>query len=138
MLILDSTALLDLLLNTRNARRLREHLIGAEDPGELIAPASADLEIVEALHRYGLLGEISESRARQALEDLHKLPLERREHHHLNPRLLALRDAGASARHTAYLALAEELGAPILTSDPRMAPVQGQDVRILLEAEEQG
>lgn len=57
------------------------------------------------------------------------LEIERHPHDLLLPRIWSLR-ANATAYDAAYLALAELLGAPLLTRDARLAAVPGVSVSI--------
>jgi predicted nucleic acid-binding protein len=64
--------------------------------------------------------EIGQARAVQAVEDYLDLPLARHGHQQLIGRVLDLR-ANFSAYDAAYVALAERLGAALLTGDERLA-----------------
>lgn len=91
---------------------------------ELAAPHLADLEVASVLRRSVLAGTISLQRARQALQDLQDLALERVAHTTLLPRVWELRD-NFTAYDACYIALAELFGAPLLTFDAKMASGSG-------------
>jgi predicted nucleic acid-binding protein len=80
------------------------------------------------LRRFHLAGELGEGRARQALRDVRDLDVERYPHEPLLPRVWQLRNI--AAYDAAYLALAEALGARLLTSDARLARTTGHAVRV--------
>ena len=67
----------------------------------------------------------------EALDDLVDLSIVRYSHGPLLHRMWALRDNG-SAYDAAYVALAEELGAPLLTLDARLARAGGHRAKIEL------
>ncbi len=106
---------------------LIEYLLGteaAEDAVEIIrhpdadlrVPVLCDVEVVSGLRRAVLSGELSEGRAAEALEDYADLPLGRHGHLKLLGRIFELR-ANFSAYDAAYVALAERIGAELLTAD---------------------
>jgi predicted nucleic acid-binding protein len=57
------------------------------------------------------------------------MPIDRYAHDPLLPRIWALR-TNATAYDAAYIALAEALGATLLTTDSKMASVPGHDARV--------
>lgn len=122
MIVADASALLEVLLRTPAGRALEDRLFA---PGETLhAPYLVDLEVAQVLRRYRCAGELGEGRAREALDDQRRLPLERYGHELLLPRIWELR-ANATAYDAAYLALAEVLDAPLVTRDARLGSVPG-------------
>jgi predicted nucleic acid-binding protein len=83
-----------------------------------------DLEVASALRRLLRAGVIDEDRAKQALADLVVHPLERYPHVALLPRIWELRH-NLTAHDAAYGALAEALGAVLVTADARLAGAPG-------------
>ena len=81
------------------------------------------------LRRYETMGNLTASGARAALEDLVDLPVERYPHDLFLSRIWQLRK-NATAYDASYLALAEALGAPLLTVDGRMASMPGHRARV--------
>lgn len=84
------------------------------------APAGVDLEFVSALRRLAAAQVISPSRAREALDDFMALHLTRHETTPLLPRVWTFRH-DITTYDAAFVALAEALGAPLLTRDRRLA-----------------
>jgi predicted nucleic acid-binding protein len=128
MIVLDASAVLELVLVTDTGRRVAERI----SPGEetLHAPHLIDLEVAQVLRRYVARRQIDETRAAQALGDFRDLDLNRYPHDVLLTRIWELRH-NASAYDAAYLALAEALRAPLLTSDARLSQVP--DTRAAVE-----
>lgn len=116
--MLDASALLELLLDTNKGRMVAVRI--ADRTETLHAPHLIDLEVAQVLRRFVARGLLEEGRSSQAIDDLRDLELNRYPHHVLLRRIWELRH-NASAYDAAYLALAEALGAPLLTSDARVA-----------------
>lgn len=91
---------------------------------ELAAPHLVDLEVTSVLRRAVAAGSMTSQRARQALQDLADLDVERVAHTTLLPRVWELRD-NYTAYDACYVALAELFSAPLLTYDARMAGASG-------------
>ncbi|MCX7891599.1 MAG: type II toxin-antitoxin system VapC family toxin [Burkholderiales bacterium] len=127
MIVVDASALLEVLLNTPSAAAVGERLFRPRE--SLHAPHLIDLEIVQVLRRYALAGSLGAARGAQALADLADLPLRRYPHDILLARVWALR-RNATACDAAYLALAEALGAPLVTRDAALASVPGHGARV--------
>jgi len=126
MLVVDASAVAELLLGRPAARRVDE--LFAAYAFDLHAPHLIDIEVMSAVRRALALKHASASRATEAVTDLLDLPIERYPHALLLPRAWALRD-NFSAYDAMYLALAESLtgeGAPLLTADRRFLRA-GQD-----------
>jgi predicted nucleic acid-binding protein len=82
-------------------------------------PALCDIEVTAGLRRALIRKALSDQRAADAVEDYLDLPLSRHGHQGLLPRILELR-ANFSASDATYVALAERLGAELLTADDRL------------------
>ena len=67
-----------------------------------------------------LAGRLSSARAEAALFDYMDLSITRHDHLALLPRILELKD-NFTAHDASYVALAEELGATLVTTDGRLA-----------------
>jgi predicted nucleic acid-binding protein len=127
VIVLDASAAIELLLNTPAGERVAARVA---DPAEsLHAPHLLDLEVAQVLRRAESAGALSSQRARTALRDLEDLGLHRYAHDVLLPRIWDLR-ANVTAYDAAYLALAEVLGATMLTCDARLALAPGHRARV--------
>jgi predicted nucleic acid-binding protein len=84
----------------------------------IFVPEIIDLEVASALRKSLQLGGLDEVRARQALTDLTALSLVRFSHHFFVDRIWELRH-NLTPYDAAYVALAEALGATLLTVDGR-------------------
>ncbi len=128
MIVLDASAVLELLLATEKGRAVAERIA---DPQETLhAPDLIDLEVAQVLRRYVARRQLDEQRSREALDDLRDLDLNRYPHDVLLDRIWELR-LNTSVYDAAYLALAEALAAPLLTSDTRLRGVP--DSRAIVE-----
>lgn len=90
----------------------------------LAAPELIDLEVPSILRRLVLAGGMPLRRAELALSDLLALPLRRVAHRALLPRCWELRST-LTVYDAAYVALAEELSATLLTADTRLSRAPG-------------
>jgi predicted nucleic acid-binding protein len=127
LIVLDASAAVEVLLQTAAGAPMTERLL---DPAEsLHAPHLLDVEVAQTLRRFVRRGELAPDRARQALDDLASLPLERYSHEILMSRVWMLRE-NLTAYDAAYVALAEVLEATLLTRDGRIARAPGHDARV--------
>ena len=129
MIVVDASAILEVLLKTPAGARVAERLFM---PGETLhAPHLLDLEVAQVLRRYALARELDSGRGLEALEDLADFPLIRYPHDLLLPRIWELR-RNVTAYDAAYVALAEALAAPLVTRDAALASVRAHHARIEL------
>jgi len=127
VIVLDASAALEFLLVTDKGGRVAERIAPPDET--LHAPHLIDLEVAQVLRRYVARRQLDASRAGQALDDLRDLDLNRYPHDVLLGRIWELRH-NVSAYDAAYLALAELLGAPLLTSDARLREIPDSRARI--------
>jgi predicted nucleic acid-binding protein len=90
----------------------------------LAAPEIIDLEVVSVLRQREGGGHLDGRRCDLALTDLVALPLRRASHRPLLARCWELRH-NLTVYDAAYVALAEALGAALLTADQRLAHAPG-------------
>lgn len=129
MIVVDASAILELLLDATAASDIENRLLGTLE--SLHAPHLLDLEVAQVLRRYVSAGELTPQRGRQALGDLGALPIIRYPHNLFLPRIWALRH-NVTAYDAAYLALAESLPAPLVTCDARLASAPGHRTTVEL------
>ena len=129
MIVVDASALLEVLLRTSAAKVVEDRLFAPRQT--LHAPHLLDVEVAQVIRRYAANGDIDGQRGRIALADLADLPLRRYPHDFLLPRIWELRN-NLTACDAAYVALAEALDARLLTRDRRLATAAGHRARVEL------
>jgi predicted nucleic acid-binding protein len=112
-----ATALLD---DHADGGAVRARLRGAD----LGAPELVDLEVLSVIRRLLAAGQVTETRAAQAVSDLRALPIARAPHRPLLRRCWELRN-NLSAYDASYVALAEALDSTLVTGDARLAQAPG-------------
>ena len=127
MIVLDASAAVEVLLQSEVGASLTGRLLAPES--SLHAPHLLDVEVTQVLRRFVLRGEVQPLRAQQALEVLADFPIERYSHQILLPRIWSLRE-NLTAYDAAYVALAEVLGATLLTRDGRISRAPGHTARV--------
>ena len=127
MIVLDASAVIEWLLQTPIGSRVEERIFSAVP--NLHAPHLLDIEVAQVLRRYVAAHVITASRGQEALQDLADLPLTRYPHDFLLWRIWNLRNT-LTAYDAAYVALAEALGAPLITCDRKMAAASGHSALI--------
>lgn len=119
MIVIDASALLEVLLRTPSAPAVETRLF--EAPRQTLhAPHLLDVEVAQVLRRYATMGEIDDQRGTEALADLADFPIRRYPHDVLLTRVWTLRN-NFTAYDAVYVALAEALNARLLTRDQRLA-----------------
>jgi predicted nucleic acid-binding protein len=127
VIVVDASALLEFLLQTTLGARVEARLFRDQD--EFHAPHLADVEVAQGLRRLVRAGEVSPARAAEAIVDLGDLDLHRHPHLDLLTRAWKLRE-NLTAYDAMYVALAEALGAPIVTCDAPLAKAPGHRAQI--------
>lgn len=119
MIVVDASALLEVLLRTPAAEAVEGRLFGPSRQ-TLHAPHLIDVEVTQVLRRYAATGEVDGERGLTALADLADFPIRRYPHDFLLTRVWSLR-SNFTAYDAVYVALAEALNARLLTRDRRLA-----------------
>jgi predicted nucleic acid-binding protein len=127
VIVVDASALLELLLQTPLGTRVEARLL--RDDEEFHAPHLIDVEVTQALRRLVRAGEVSADRAAEAVEDLVDLDLHRHAHLDLLTRAWKLRE-NVTAYDAMYVVLAEALGGTVVTCDTRLAKAPGHRAHI--------
>jgi predicted nucleic acid-binding protein len=130
VIVVDASALLEVLLRTPAVEAVEARLF--EEPRQTLhAPHLLDVEVAQVLRRYAAVGEIDAERGNAALADLVDFPIRRYPHALLLTRVWSLRN-NFTAYDAVYVALAEALGARLLTWDQRLAAAVRRHARIQL------
>jgi predicted nucleic acid-binding protein len=116
------TALAD---DSAEGDRVRDRLGGQA----IAAPELIDIEVASALRRRVRSGALAAQRAESALVDLVTATITRASHKPLLARCWELRD-NLTVYDAAYVALAEQLAADLLTADGRLARAPGIRCRV--------
>lgn len=121
MLVVDASCLYEVLVDGTGAEEVRARLAADDDHA---APHLVDAEVLALIRRDHLRGVLDPTAARQAVDDLFAWPGRRYGHRHLLERAWELRESLRSW-DALYVALAEALGATLLTLDARLARASG-------------
>jgi predicted nucleic acid-binding protein len=128
--VVDASAFVEYLLGTDAGVRVAGHL---HEVPSFDAPQLIDAEVVSALRRLELEGAVRSLRALEALDDLLLAPIVRYPLRPLLPRIWEVRRT-LSAYDASYVALAEALATPLLTTDGRLARAHGHRAETILVA----
>lgn len=121
MLVVDASCLYEVVAGSERAETIRGRLAGGDDQ---VAPHLIDVEVFSVIRRHHLLGRLDTTAATQAVDDLRDWPGERVGHRLLLRRAWELRST-VRGWDAIYVALAEALGAPLMTLDARLAAAPG-------------
>jgi len=131
MKVADASALVEAAIRSNVGAAAAERLFA--DGADLHAPHHLDIELLSAMRGLVRRGGLPESDARMALDFLWAVPIRRHDARLLRDRIWELRD-NLSAYDAAYVALAEALGAPLVTCDKGLARAPGHAALVDLVA----
>ncbi len=129
MIVLDASAAIEWLIQSSAGQLIEQRIYSRKET--LHAPHLLDIEVVQVLRHLTLQGLLSAQRADTAVKDLTDLRIVRYPHFLLLPRVWQLRH-NLSAYDAAYVALAEQLHASLVTKDGRLATASGHTAIIEL------
>ncbi len=121
MMVVDASAVLEILARTPDGLELESLLAGKE----LHAPHLIDLEVVNVVRRWELSGVVSRSGAVAVLEAYRAFRIRRYAHEPLLGYVWKVR-GNLTAYDASYLALARALRAELITMDAALRKVAGR------------
>jgi predicted nucleic acid-binding protein len=116
--VVDASAMVDVLSGQPSRERLVAIMLDAR--AALHAPVTLDLELLSAARRLERADRLNATRLREFLADLAEFAVDRHRLPPLMGRVWSLRD-WLRVSDGYYVSLAEALGAPLLTTDRRLA-----------------
>lgn len=122
MIVVDASAVIELWLRSPLCARVETRLF--EHPVALHAPQLLDVEVLQVLRRFESRNEVSPARGAAAVSLLEAFPMRRHSHMPLLTRIWSLR-ANLTAYDATYVALAEAMGAVLVTCDGRTGGASG-------------
>jgi predicted nucleic acid-binding protein len=124
--VVDASALVELLLQSERAPAVLQ----AVGDTEMVAPDGINPEVLSTLRRLERIGELPAGRANQAVDDLLDAAVRRLPTLPLLPQAWALR-ASVTSYDACYVALARDLGCPLVTGDIRLSRAPGLGVPLI-------
>jgi len=128
-LVIDASAVAEILVESDPGRRSAVIDAVGKDV-HWIVPEHFSVEVISALRGRWLGGQVTRADFEAAVEAVTRYEFDIWPTLPLIPRIVELA-ANATAYDAAYLALAEELGCPLVTADTKLARVPGIRCRVL-------
>ncbi len=127
MIVVDASLAIEIVLRTALGARHAAQIVNQD----VHAPHLIDIECISAVRRLTLGGRLAQASAEAALMDLQAWPMRRHSHLATLQRIWELRDS-LSAYDASYVALAENLGATLVTCDAKLSRSHGHIANIVL------
>jgi len=124
--VVDASILVDLFTVRSTPTELRRRVTTSS----CAAPELIDLEAANVLRKLVRRGLLPDAESGDALRDVRDAPILRVAHRHLVERVWELRH-NITCYDASYVALAELLGRPLLTSDARLGRAAGHRAEII-------
>ncbi len=128
MLVVDASVLFEVVADTPRSESLRTYLAADDDQ---LAPHLIDAEVLSVIQTKRRVGALDATAAGQAVTDLRTWPGERWPHQLLLDRAWELRN-NVRSYDALYVALAEAMGATLVTLDERLARAPGLACRVVV------
>ncbi len=130
MIVIDASVLVNVLADDGTDGRVARQTLRAET--DLAAPDLIDIETAAVLRKRWLRKDLNLDRFRHAMDDLADLQIIRYPAASFMSRVFELR-SNVTPYDAVYVALAEELGCALVTSDKRLAAATGPrcEMRVL-------
>lgn len=125
--VIDASALVELFVGAEPDRQLRTRAL----TGVNGAPELLDIEAAQTIRSLVRRGALPDADGTAALRQVHDAPITRVSHRALLLRVWELRGP-LSAYDATYIALAEQLGVPLLTCDAKLSRAHGHDAEVIL------
>lgn len=127
MIVLDNSALIEYLVGDNEIGRRVRHLLAGQ---EVAVPHVIELECLSVLRRLVRHGNLDSIRAEEAFELFRRLPLHRHDHASSLARIWELRH-NMTPYDAAFAALAEQVGASLVTADRKFEKTPGLRCQVL-------
>ncbi len=125
--VIDASALVELVGGTDPDPELQRVALTTRGA----APELIDVETTSTVRRLVLAGLMPVAEAETIIRDVGETPISRTSHRSLVPRIWELRGA-ITAYDATYVALAEQLGVPLLTCDARLGRANGHQAEVVV------
>ena len=125
-IVIDASALVEVLVQSERAPAVLQ----AVGNTEMVAPDVINPEVLATLRRLERIGKLEAGRASQAVDDLMDAGVKCFPTLPLLPAAWTLR-ANVSATDACYVALARDLGCPMVTKDLRLSRAPGLGVPLI-------